>query len=234
MTKRPEDVGLAPFIALAFAAASLFFGPCVGWPVAVVGAVAAAVAIIRGRRKTAAMFVLTVLVGLSSSLTNGLRWGFANDYPRSKQAECRTYLKTIAHAQRQYFEQNQRFSERPAEIRFWPERGARYSYALSRDIVFVSDVGNGADLGTALRAWSTKPVDDLRLLTTALAAGFTGGVSPGISGECPDCSFTAVCVANIDGDDDLDIWSISSIERVAPNGMRLLANDPHCEANDIE
>lgn len=217
------------------AVVSLYFGPLIGWPVAIMSAVMAVTAIRRRRWLTAFGLGVAVLAGVSSYVAQ--RWVFMVVHPtggRSKQSECRTLLKSIWISQRAFFEDHQRYSENPTEIYFWPEPGTRYSYALSERLQFVTTrypiVEDG---GTAYRA-TRKPVDDEALLRGALAFPLAGNPRVGVAGLCPDCRFTAVCVANLDGDDVLDIWSISSVDRKANDGAFVGQGDPYCESNDLQ
>src|SRR5678815_4245406 len=48
----------------------------------------------------------------------------------------------------------------------------------------------------------------------ALAAQLRSRVPDlGVTGKCPRCSATAACGANLDDDDEIDIWTISTVER---------------------
>ena len=44
-------------------------------------------------------------------------------------------------------------------------------------------------------------------------------VDIGVSGTCPKCDLTIACAGNLDTDDTLDVWSISTGDRVGPTGL---------------
>ncbi|MHA7630128.1 hypothetical protein [Corallococcus sp. M7] len=59
-------------------------------------------------------------------------------------------------------------------------------------------------------------------------------MKPGVEGTCPDCIVTAACVGNVDNDDTLDVWSISTVKRTAANGDTIEIGDPYNHVNDVQ
>jgi hypothetical protein len=55
----------------------------------------------------------------------------------------------------------------------------------------------------------------------------------GINGTCPDCTFTAACVGNIDNDPEVDVWSVSTNERTGPGGQMIPAGEVFHEFDDV-
>ncbi|MGV3624124.1 MAG: type IV pilin protein [Archangium sp.] len=51
----------------------------------------------------------------------------------------------------------------------------------------------------------------------------------GVTGDCPECEYTAVCTGNIDNDETLDTWSVSSADRACGK-----AGVPCNDVNDTE
>ena len=47
------------------------------------------------------------------------------------------------------------------------------------------------------------------------------------------CGVTMVCVGNIDSDDTLDVWSVSTIDRTSPDGVPIAAGTPFQHTNDV-
>lgn len=55
----------------------------------------------------------------------------------------------------------------------------------------------------------------------------------GLSGECPMCQVTMLCAAQLDGDDTVDVWTISTVERTGENGARIPAGMPWLDVDDV-
>ena len=56
----------------------------------------------------------------------------------------------------------------------------------------------------------------------------------GLSGVCPACDVTVACVGNIDDDETVDVWSISTKDRVLPSGETVTQGLPWRHVNDRE
>lgn len=110
---------------------------------------------------------------------------------KSKQGECRSQLFAIYQAERVFFEANRRYSTNFNELGVTPTRN-HYTYFI----------GNGSVKEPSARDSTPVSIDALPALA--------GGAIVGVEGECPDCVFTAACAINLDGDPELDVWSISS------------------------
>ncbi len=153
---------------------------------------------------------------------------------RSKQAECRTQLSALYVAQQAYYGENERFASNLAELRWQPEPGNRYAYFLSAEGSLFDRRQRGAagegDTGAAvdLVRWpKARPVE-----AADLPDRFAGGVSLGMSGTCPDCELTMACAADLDGDETLDVWSISTAAR-EEGGQEIRRGSPHNDVNDV-
>ncbi|MFT3710586.1 MAG: pilin [Archangium sp.] len=134
---------------------------------------------------------------------------------RSKQSECKMNLKSAFIAQKSYFGEKDTYGEDPTEIGFSPEKGTRYLYVL----------GPGSEIAPS-NATAKTPVGQLR-------AAIPSDVVPGVEGECPEkCNATVVCVGNIDNDDTIDVWSISTENRTF-NGESVPAGMPFNHVNDV-
>jgi hypothetical protein len=131
-----------------------------------------------------------------------------------KDHECRGTLRTIIGLEQAFYSEHHRFSTHPVEVGFAPSRGNRYLYLFDavgpvsrRDALpsppLIESVGVGPDTrerGVTVEQLRPKvPPEVLAQL--------------GLSGDCPDCSLTVACVANLDEDDDVDVWSMSTKDR---------------------
>jgi type IV pilus assembly protein PilA len=150
---------------------------------------------------------------------------------RSKQTECKVNLKAFVAAERSYFDANQRYTTRLGELGFEPERGNRYAFFAG------AGTRERRDEATASRQDSDTQVgvDRFRYANSA-DLGFDSvpkGLHVGVEGTCPDCSIVAACVGNIDNDDTLDVWSVSTRDREMSSGERVPAGVPHNDVNDV-
>jgi type IV pilus assembly protein PilA len=113
---------------------------------------------------------------------------------RSKAAECKSELRKIYLAEISLYEEKKTYSTNFNELGVTPV-GNRFTYFIGPD-----SVKNPSKEGSAAVSIDSLP---------ALA----GSAVVGVEGECPDCSFTAVCATNLDSDPTLDVWSISTAVR---------------------
>jgi type IV pilus assembly protein PilA len=128
--------------------------------------------------------------------------------------ECRATLRSIVGLENAYYSERNRYSVHPVEIGFAPSQGNRYLYLFApegpltrRDEVpsppLEESVGYGPDTkarGVLLEDLLVKLPKDVRSTT-------------GLEGTCPDCNVTIACIANLDDDPDVDVWSISTKDR---------------------
>ncbi len=69
---------------------------------------------------------------------------------------------------------------------------------------------------------------------SALPPKFTGGLSLGMNGACPECSWVMAAAGNIDGDPALDIWSVSTLPRTGSHGEKIERCVAVHEQDDID
>ena len=149
-------------------------------------------------------YVFCLLVMSGCNLVKGL--------PRDH--ECRSNLRSITGLEFAYFSEQQRYSVHPVEIGFAPSQGNRYLYLFApegpltrRDELasprLIESVGYGPDSKRR-----NVLLEDLLLKLPAELRAATG-----LEGTCPDCDVTIACVANLDDDPDVDVWTISTKDR---------------------
>jgi hypothetical protein len=149
---------------------------------------------------------LTLLLSLAGcNLVNG----------PNKNGECRANLQTIIAQEVALYADHQRYSPHPADIGFAPSTGNRYLYLLDaqgevtrRDALPSPPIRQSIGIGPDTRT---------RQVTAEwLRARFPPELLPalGVRGQCPNCSMTAGCVGNLDDDDDVDVWTISTDDRI--------------------
>ncbi len=132
---------------------------------------------------------------------------------RSKQSECKTTLKALYVAEKSYESEKGKFSDSFEEVGDPVMPGNRYSYFLSES--------------------SVKPADAARHPSVAhedhAAALGRHGIQVGVTEK----GFTAACVGNVDSDETLDVWSISSEQRTDEKGLPVAPGVPDNDVNDV-
>lgn len=132
---------------------------------------------------------------------------------RAKQVECKANLAQLFTLQATTFAEKNDYGDTFAEVGFAPVEPRRYTYLM----------------GDAVLAPTTGPSvreDELPAIA--------GDTLPGVTGTCPDdCEFVAACAANLDGDEALDTWSVSSKARTAPDGSPISAGTVFHDLDDL-
>ena len=119
---------------------------------------------------------------------------------RANQSECKMNLKRAYVEARAYYVEKDVYETDAKKLSF-ALTGNRYVYAFAPQgknaVISAARHGTGQTLTTADALDAMRTIVDL-----------------GVTGECPGCEITIGCAANLDQDSDLDIWSISSKERM--------------------
>ncbi|MHB1845973.1 MAG: prepilin-type N-terminal cleavage/methylation domain-containing protein [Deltaproteobacteria bacterium] len=182
------------------------------------------------------LMIVVAIIGILAALAIP---NFIKFQARSRQAECRTNMKSIFTAEKSYFGDKQQYLEEANIVGFSPEMNNRYSYYLgpaagleTRPVTGPVTETTGSDSyctqfggqqvitldeskwGAA--TWATT-VPGAFATRTVNAGGQTTvlsavGVASSLGACCPQgqCDFLAACQGNIDNDSTTDIWSISS------------------------
>jgi hypothetical protein len=228
---------------LAIAALVLgILGMCLPCPLGLVAVILGIVALVQmgkdpalGGKALAIIGIVLPLVSIPITAAIAIP-NFIRFQARSKQVECKANLRSLHTAQQALRAEQDLYTLNVAKLGWSPERGNRYAY-------FLSATGELQDRSGA----SAAPAEDLvgvgvdtykfqkaRALTQAdLRVPLAGDVEPGLMGTCPRCDFTAVCIGNVDNDDTLDVWSISSQERSSATGEVIPPGVPHNDLNDV-
>jgi type IV pilus assembly protein PilA len=152
----------------------------------------------------------------------------------TKDGECRANLRTILSAEVSLYSEQQRYTTHPAEVGFAPVPGNRYLYLFDaqggvtrRDDQPSPPLHESVGIGPDTRARGVT-VEWLRdRFPPALLAGL------GIQGRCPGCELVLGCAGNIDDDGTVDVWTISSADRVI-EGTPVARGTPFRHLNDRE
>jgi hypothetical protein len=193
----------------------------------------------RGSRSGQGLAIAGIAIGALGLFFNGVMAAiaipnFIKFQSRAKQAECWANLRSAYEAEMAYRAEQNAFTDDFAVLGFRPERGNRYAY-------FAAEVGAFEDRSDLLPRQPKKiagfAVDRIKFKDAdpRLDAPVpVPGVAVGLTGTCPDCSITIACAGNIDSDDTLDLWTVSTQERQAPDGTRIPAGVPYNDVNDVE
>jgi type II secretory pathway pseudopilin PulG len=152
---------------------------------------------------------------------------------RAKQAECRTYLRSFYVGQLSASGEAGGYPRELAKAQFAPERGNRYAYFVEAGPMEdrSGPQAQGVEEARAIGV-DTFQYKDAQPITFAQLPPQVAQQA-GLSGECPDCRITLVCAGNIDRDDTLDVWSISTGERTV-EGKSVPAGEPLHHVDDVK
>jgi type II secretory pathway pseudopilin PulG len=151
---------------------------------------------------------------------------------RAKQSEARLLLKDAFNAEKSYFAEHDAFTSDVVALNFAPQAGNRYLYLFAAE-------GPVREAGAAPAPGQVGVGPDTRRHPEADLKRYRAGLPPdlaqslGVRGTCPECAVTVVAIGNIDNDDTLDVWSISSEDRVAADGTMVPAGVPMNHINDV-
>jgi hypothetical protein len=185
-----------------------------------------------GRSRLAWAAVLAFpFLGLLAGLALPFQIRFA---ARPRQSECEGNLKSWFVQQRT---RQQGVALELDTVGFSPERGNRYAYFAGpapledRSRVEVSRPKGAVGIGVdTWRHETVRPItfEDLPP-DVARITGLSGGQCP----QGPDCAITLVCAGNIDQDATLDVWSISTEDRIGPDGESSPAGELMRHVDDV-
>jgi hypothetical protein len=151
-----------------------------------------------------------------------------------KDGECRANLRTILSGELALYSEQQRYSPHPGEVGFAPVPGNRYLYLFAQDGgVTRRDEKPSPPLRESV---GIGPDTRARGVTEEwLRERFPSELLPtlGVQGACPACEVVIGCAGNIDEDDTVDVWTISSADRVL-GGATVSRGTPYRHVNDRE
>lgn len=209
----PIKPSVLPLLALIFAVV----GFCLP-PLMLVAIVLAIVSLVKSNeaefapRRTLAIIALVLpviwvpVVGVLAAIAIP---NFVKFQSRSKQSECKVNLKSAYFGAQSAFAENDALEPRFEAIGFQPDPSNRYLYTFGKGEVIEARVGTTS--------------------TEALLGAIPESLENtlGVDGE----NFTIACAGNIDGDEAIDVWSISNTPRIV-NGEQVPAGVAFNDLND--
>jgi type IV pilus assembly protein PilA len=241
MPAQPQQKKLSPYAIVALVLGGLACGCPPLWLGAIGFGIAAIVQIQRQPERytglpmaIGGMVVPTLMIPvvLAVAIPNYIRYT-----ARSIQTECKVQLKSLYTAQKVLFADKGFYTESFHALDVEMPRGNRYLYALSTKGSRQDRGGSELKPLTPDTAQvgpdSFKHEGDPDAIVRALPSVAAGGVPLGISGTCPECDVTMACAGQADRDADVDIWSISTKDRVADDGTPIPAGIPYADHDDV-
>ena len=171
------------------------------------------------------------------SLERGTAWLYYASFAPTKQSEAVANLKAMYTAEKAYLQEKDAYSTKINVVGFSPERNNRYRYVLTADPVSLE----GRSGTTSLSSPTDEGIDaDLFKYPLLIYPKITSGPCVGtpVWGITEGPVFTGAAYGNIDGDDTLDVWTISTAARwLSGSGCDAVgyvpAGEPANERNDI-
>ncbi len=156
------------------------------------------------------LMIVVAIIGILAAIAIP---NFLKFQARSKQSEVKANMKAIFTGEKAMYAEQDTYSASITDIGFLPERGNRYTYYLFAGAVCQPRGTATLDLGPT--GYTGVQADTFKFGTTSgiiaeMTPKFPANVTGGNTGD-----FTATAAGNIDNDDTLDQWSISSFSRAA-------------------
>jgi type IV pilus assembly protein PilA len=200
----------------------------------------------RNASKGFTLIELMVVVAIVAILSAIATVRFARSQARSKQAEATANLKAMFAAEKAFYAEKGKFSDKVGEIGFSPERNNRYAYfagagGTTTTRTAATEVPRAGGIDTGVEFDSFKYTDvtvfPLTINSPPGAIVCSGSALPGLDVNTATPMWTGAAVGQIDNDEALDFWSISTgnrilagtCDQVGPNP----AGEPANEMNDL-
>lgn len=170
-----------------------------------------------------ALVALASVCCLATAIPNFLHFG-----ARSKQSEAASTLREVLRTERAFLAKNGRWAESFEELSYEPLRGSRYRIALSREgeVLVPGHPDGGPHRIVAVDAAKLAPLEPDSAHPPAIPRSLWETLGVDEAG-----ALTLVASGNVDADPTLDVWSISSGERVI-DGVHVDAGAPYCHVDD--
>ena len=192
------------------------------------------------RRPGRLFLILAVAAALAGvGLMASMRY-FGSFMTYEKSGECKRGLRTLAVLAGQYLMEHDTLPTRVSDfpIDSFPRQNR---FALVLSLSGPVERRNAKDSPTLAEAtafgpdeWYFKSDSRVRAISLGEVPMVFGDVRPGVTGDCAKgaCALVAVCIGNVDRDEDLDVWSISTAPRTGRDGTVVPANTVHHDVDD--
>jgi type IV pilus assembly protein PilA len=177
------------------------------------------------------LMIVVAIIGILAAIAIP---NFIKFQARSKQSEAKANLKAAFTAEKAFFAEKDKYSSLVTEVGFVPERNNRYAYEMT-DSATLSNRGTTTEVGLDTATGIGADVFKGYVFTIgSLACSVTPGTAAATTTD--PMAWTGVAVGNIDGDTDLDQWSVSTLSRtVAGTGCpgASAGGEPANDHNDV-
>ena len=186
------------------------------------------------------LMIVVAIIGILAAIAIP---NFIKFQARSKQSEAKSNTKAMFTAEKAFYSEKDRFSTLVGEVGFAPERNNRYNYFIGG--VAQDDrtgaVATTATTAQAIQADVFKYGTGATVVTTTIANTCTnsnGGITSAIfiSSDTAGATWGGFAVGNIDADNTMDVWSITSASRIASscdNNTNVSGGEPSNDYNDV-
>lgn len=148
------------------------------------------------------LMIVVAIIGILAAIAIP---NFIRFQAKSKQSEAKTNLKAIFTAQKAYFGEKDKYVSDFKVVGFDPEPGNRFSYG-------INGACNAAHDATPTgRDYSGGCIGQDKARFTQVPDLGAAPLTAGVSGQCPNCDFSAIAVGNVDNDKLADTWGITSV-----------------------
>ncbi|HYV65800.1 MAG TPA: prepilin-type N-terminal cleavage/methylation domain-containing protein [Myxococcales bacterium] len=178
------------------------------------------------------LMIVVAIIGILAAIAIP---NFIKFQARSKQSEAKANLKASFTAMKAYYQEKDKYSTLVQDIGFVPERNNRYAY-------FLDPTATLTDRSTAIEvSAATSNGIGVDAFKGYAAVGYA--VSPCAGAGIPDATkwtdangadqYTVFARGNVDGDPDLDHWSIATGSRSFVAAGTCTANGPDAGGEPI-
>ncbi|MBL8911361.1 MAG: hypothetical protein JNM17_11770 [Archangium sp.] len=152
---------------------------------------------------------------------------------KSMASEVKTNLKATFLAEKSYWAEKDVYTDRIEAMGFIPERGNRYLYLVSKncELLLPGAWDGGSHCGVFGDELRLATVDN-KLLMASIPTSLMGEVGVHCE-EDAGCDVTIAAAGNIDSDATVDVWSVSTKERIIGTD-RVGPGMPYNHINDVE
>ena len=162
------------------------------------------------------LMIVVAIIGILAALAIP---NFIKFQARSKQSEAKANLKAAFTAMKAYYQEKDQYSLVAGVVGFVPERNNRYTYWLDK-VGTASNRAAATETGIALA--SGIGADTMKgYVSQTYAPSQCTGTGVLDAGAYADANlteqWTGFAMGNVDGDTDIDRWSISTGSRVFPD-----------------
>ena len=186
------------------------------------------------------LMIVVAIIGILAAIAIP---NFVKFQARSKQSEAKANLKAMFTAQKDFSAEKDRFSSLAGEIGFAPERNNRYAYFVSGGGTQEDRTGTTAaplptDTSISYDKFKYGATGAFAVALNTLPASACSLANPGLDTATPP-NWTGMAQGQIDNDNTMDLWSISSATRSAGTapcasaGAPNPAGEPLVETNDV-